>query len=110
MTEVTFDVEEGSSYKDRFTRYEDETGGNERVIRAHEWARGYAWCRAGVEIDSMVEGAHDHKGGLTVTWTQMPTDALMRAYDLAWAISGMENSDMVEHHLAAYRVRIARNK
>ena len=82
----------------RFTRNDGAEGvANERVMRAHEWARGFAYAKTQNDIDDKVLNAHDHKGCLTVTWLTMPDAIQIEAYDLAWEISG--NEPHVDHEV-----------
>jgi len=87
----------------RFTRNDDAAGvANERVMRAHEWARGFAYAKTKNDIDDKVLNAHDHKGCLTVTWSEMPDATEIEAYNLAWVISANEND--VDHKLFQYEI------
>jgi len=86
----------------KFSATKEETEPN-RLERLHEiWGYAYALSEKN-ESNSVIEsvvGLHDHKGVLTVTWKNNPSDGQKAIFTSAWGSALGDCADNVEHEVA----------
>ena len=82
-----------------FTRYDALNTHNQRVHLTSLYAAGLLGVPH-FDLLYKIEGLHDHKGGLEVTWRDMPTPAEKWALAMAWEIEGNEDCRNITHEFS----------
>ena len=93
------DFEKQSRPQTTFTRYDDSGSHNQRVHLTSLYAAGLLGVPH-YDLLYKIEGLHDHKGGLEVTWRDMPTPAEKWALGMAWEIEGNEIATNITHEFS----------
>jgi hypothetical protein len=79
------------------TRSDEEPHRIDRLNRVIGYVCAASELRGDYKLLSKVEALHDHKGALTVRWSDRPTEEEKRHFSGAWQSAIGDGDDNVEH-------------